>query len=126
MRVLLTAIHVTDPARAHRFYTQVLGFVDVLVAPEHELYVVGPPDDPTGGCQISLEPRDRPEIRAAAEEVYSRKSAVVMLAVDDAESEYHRLGRLGVTFHEHLTKDHLGLHFAVSYTHLTLPTNREV
>lgn len=113
MRVLVTGIHVTDPAAAYAFYTEVLGFQDVLVVPQHDLYILGQSDGSPHGAQINLEPIEDPAIRAYQQHCLREGLPVLMLGVPDAELEYWRLKEAGLTFREELTRSEIGLHFQV-------------
>ena len=113
MRVIVTGIHVTDPRAAHDFYTGVLGFRDVLVAPQHDLYILGPSTGWEQGCQINLEPIRDEVVRRYQEHCLREGLPVVMLGVADAELEYRRLKELGLVFREELTRSEIGLHFQV-------------
>lgn len=117
MRVLVTGVHVTDSRRAYAFYTDVLGLRDVVVVPDHELYILGPSTGWEEGAQIVLEPIEDPVTRAYCEHQHREGNSALMLGVPDAELEYRRLKDLGgVIFHEELTKDVLGLHFQIDDT----------
>ncbi len=113
MRVLVTNIHVTDPKKAYTFYTEVLGFRDVLVVPDRDLYILGPSTGWEQGAQINLEPMTDPLTRAFQRHCLEEGLPVLMLAVPDAELEYWRLKELGLTFRLELTRDAIGLHFQV-------------
>jgi catechol 2,3-dioxygenase-like lactoylglutathione lyase family enzyme len=43
MRVKMCGLHVTDPAQAFGFYTDVLGFEELMAVPEAGLYIVRSP-----------------------------------------------------------------------------------
>ena len=117
MRVIVTGLHVTDTHRAYDFYTQVLGFRDVLVVPDKELYILGPSTGWEQGCQINLEPIPDELTRRYCEHQLREGLTALMLGVPDAETEYRRLKELGgLVFREELTKDAIGLHFQVEDT----------
>lgn len=117
MRVLVTGIHVDDPKKAYAFYTEVLGFRDVLVVPDKDLFILGPGSGWEQGCQINLEPIEDPLTRAYQRHCLEDGQPVLMLGVDDAEMEYRRLkGRGDLVFREELTRDVIGLHFQIEDT----------
>ena len=117
MRVIVTGIPVTDARRAYRFYTEVLGFRDVLVVPQHDLYILGPSTGWELGCQINLEPVTDPLTRAYQRHCLEEGLPVLMLGVPDAELEYRRLKERGdLTFRLELTRDAIGLHFQIEDT----------
>ena len=117
MRVMVAGIHVTDPAAAYTFYTEVLGFRDVLVVPQHDLYILGPGTGWERGCQINLEPIRDEAVRRYQEHCLREGLPVVMLGVADAELEYRRLKeREDLVFRLELTRDAIGLHFQIEDT----------
>ncbi|MCC6495474.1 MAG: VOC family protein [Propionibacteriaceae bacterium] len=102
-RITLTSVMVDDQAKAHRFYTEKLGFVtgqDVPVGEARWLTVVSPeaPDE----VELLLEPRDNPVLNGAAETfqlaLVENGSPATAFAVDDLQAEYERLKSLGVRF----------------------------
>lgn len=114
MRVIVTGLHVSDAHRAYTFYTEVLGFRDVLVVPDKELFILGPGSGWEQGCQINLEPIEDPMTRAYTEYQLRQGLTALMLGVPDAELEYRRLKARGdIVFREELTKDAIGLHFQI-------------
>ena len=117
MHVIVTGLHVTDAHRAYDFYTGVLGFRDVLVVPDQELYILGPSTGWEQGCQINLEPITDPLTRAFTEHQFRTGLTALMLGVHDAEMEYRRLKQRGdIVFREELTRDVIGLHFQIEDT----------
>ena len=48
MRLKMCSIHVKDPAAAHQFYTETLGFETLMVMPEYNLYIVKDPGSDGG------------------------------------------------------------------------------
>ncbi len=117
MHVLVTGVHVDDPARAYAFYTEVLGFRDVLVVPGSDLYILGPSTGWELGAQINLEPITDPLTRAYQQHCLRDARPVLMLGVPDAELEYRRLKeREDLVFRLELTRDAIGLHFQIEDT----------
>jgi predicted enzyme related to lactoylglutathione lyase len=117
VRVLVTAVHVTDVHRAYAFYSQVLGLRDVVTVPEQDLYILGPSTGWEQGCQVILEPVSDPVTRAHCEREHREGNSALMMGVPDAELEYRRLKERGdIIFREELTQDVLGLHFQVDDT----------
>ena len=117
MRIIVTGLYVDDPHQAYAFYTQVLGFRDVLVVPDKDLFILGPSTGWEMGCQINLEPIEDEVTRAYCEHQLREGRASVMLGVNDAEDEYRRLKARGdIVFREELTQDAIGLHFQIEDT----------
>jgi catechol 2,3-dioxygenase-like lactoylglutathione lyase family enzyme len=59
VKITLTSVFVDDPARAFKFYTNVLGFVEQMYIPEANLAIVVSPEEPHGTALL-LEPNDNP------------------------------------------------------------------
>lgn len=108
MRIKMTSVHVTDPEKAHDFYTAVLGFETLMAMPEHSLFIVRAKDDPTGPGLL-LEPSDNPVARAYMEGVHRLGLPTIVFGVADVWAEYRRLGELGVEFRGEPTEDPSGL-----------------
>ena len=95
MRIAMVSIHVTEPAHAFRFYTEVLGFEATLAVPESDVFVVNAPGQDTG---LLLEPSDS----ALGEEYRSALRAagipVLVMSTDTLYSDIERLRAEGVHF----------------------------
>jgi predicted enzyme related to lactoylglutathione lyase len=109
MRVKMCSIHVDDPALAFTFYTTTLGFEELLVVPEANLYIVKSPEDPDG-VGLLLEPSDHPVARAYKEGVYGAGIPTIVFGVKDVQAEYAKLTSAGVRFTGEPTTDESGLH----------------
>ncbi|MCA9834221.1 MAG: VOC family protein [Thermomicrobiales bacterium] len=99
MKIHMTSVFVDDQAVAHRFYTEVLGFVtkyDVPIGEDRWLTVVSA-DDPDG-TQLLLEPSSHPAARAYKDALVADGIPATQFAVDDVQAEYDRLIALGVRF----------------------------
>jgi catechol 2,3-dioxygenase-like lactoylglutathione lyase family enzyme len=105
MRIRLTSVLVDDQEKAHRFYTEVLGFTTKHDVPlgEHRWLTVVSPEDPDGP-ELLLEPDAHPAAapfkRALAEDGIPYAS----FAVEDVEGEYERLRAAGVRFTQQPTE----------------------
>jgi predicted enzyme related to lactoylglutathione lyase len=109
MRIKMCSIHVNDPAQAFTFYTQILGFDELLVIPDANLYIVKSPEDPDG-VGLLLEPSDNPIARAYKEGVYGAGMPTIVFGVKDVQAEYARLTSAGVRFSGEPTVDEAGTH----------------
>ncbi|MCO1337729.1 glyoxalase [Kocuria polaris] len=98
MRLKMTSVHVSDPASAYEFFTRQLGFTDVDVQPEHNLYVVSSPDE-SDTAALLLEPSDHPVAEAYRSGIYDARLPALTLGVPDVAAEYDRLSAAGVEFH---------------------------
>ena len=99
MRIHLTSVLVDDQAKAHAFYTDVLGFVtkqDVDMGGPRWLTVVSP-EEPDGP-ELLLEPDDHPAAKPWKDALVADGIACASFAVADVESEYERLRAKGVVF----------------------------
>ncbi len=97
MKILLTSVFVDDPARAFRFYTEVLGFVEKMYVPEAALAIVASPEEPDG-TGLLLEPNDNPIARTYQEALYHAGLPIIVFGAQDVQKEYERLTGLGVVF----------------------------
>jgi catechol 2,3-dioxygenase-like lactoylglutathione lyase family enzyme len=105
MRIVVTSVLVDDQAKAHRFYTDVLGFVtknDVPLGEARWLTVVSP-DDPDG-TELLLEPDDHPAAKPFKAALVDDGIPATSFGVDDVAAEYSRLRALGVHFTQEPTR----------------------
>ena len=91
----MCSIHVTDPARAHAFYTQLLGFETLISMPEHDLYVINGPGQDTG---LMLEPSDNAIARAYMTGLRAEGFPVIVVGTDDLDRDIAQLTKAGVKF----------------------------
>lgn len=100
MRISLTSVLVTDQARAHDFYTRVLGFVvkeDMPMGQYRWLTVVSPESD-AGTVELLLEPNAHAAARTFQAALYADGIAATSFECDSVEREHERLVALGVQF----------------------------
>lgn len=96
MKIQLTTIYVTDQAKAHRFYTEVLGFqtkADVSKGSFRWLTVVSP-DDPDG-CQLQLAADDNPAGKAYAQAMLAQGQPAVMFSTGDVVGDCEKIKSRG-------------------------------
>ena len=108
MKIGLTSVFVDDPAKAFKFYTEVLGFVERLYIPEANLAIVVSPEEPDG-TGLLLEPNDNPVARTYQEAVYAQGLPAIVFTVEDVQKEYERMKELGVVFTKEPTKTEAGI-----------------
>jgi catechol 2,3-dioxygenase-like lactoylglutathione lyase family enzyme len=99
MRIYVSSVYVDDQAKAHDFYTQVLGFEtrhDLPIGDARWLTVVSPaqPDGP----ELLLEPDGHPAVGPFKRALVEDGIPLTSFAVDDVHAEYDRLRGLGVRF----------------------------
>ena len=99
MRIHLTSVFVDDQAKALRFYTEVLGFVEKVDVPvgEYRWLTVVAPDDPDGP-QLLLEPNAHRAVPPYQQALMADGIPATSFAVDDVRAEFERLRELGVGF----------------------------
>lgn len=100
IRVAMTGVYVDDVARAHAFYTDVLGF-------ETRSHVVpggGSPFVTVGAAgghndvELLLEPGEGPIAEPYRKALHEAGIPCIVLGVDDVRAEHDRLVGLGVRF----------------------------
>src|SRR5215216_2982134 len=99
MRIVVTSVLVDDQAKAHRFYTDVLGFVtkhDIDLGEARWLTVVSPKDPE--GTELLLEPDGHPAAKPFKAALVDDGIPATSFGVDDVQGEYERLRGLGVEF----------------------------
>jgi predicted enzyme related to lactoylglutathione lyase len=90
---------VEDQQKALDFYTQVLGFVkkrDIPLGEARWLTVVSP--EGPGDVELLLEPNSNPAAKTFQKAIFEQGIPLTAFAVDDIQSEYARLKKLGVEF----------------------------
>lgn len=105
MRIVVTSVLVDDQAKAHRFYTDVLGFQtkqDIDLGEARWLTVVSP-EDPDG-TELLLEPDAHPAAGPFKAALVEDGIPATSFGVDDVEAEFARLSQLGVRFTQPPTK----------------------
>ncbi len=107
MKIEMTGLHVEDPVQAFKFYTEVLGFVEVMFVPEANLAIVASPEQPRG-TSLLLEPSDNPLGGDYMRALYREGIAAITFSVDDIALEHDRLSKLGVVFKEDPAKTDFG------------------
>lgn len=108
MRIVLTSIFVDDPIKAHKFYTEILGFQSKEFIPEAQVAVVVSRAD-TNGTALLLEPRGDSFAKEYQEQVYKAGLPIIVFGVSDLPGEIERLKKNGVVFRDDLTKKEWGI-----------------
>lgn len=93
----MCSVHVKDPADAFDFYTKILGFDELMKAPEAELYIVRSPEDPHG-VGLLLEPTDTKVAKTYQEGIARLGLPAIVFGSADVAAEHKRLVALGVRF----------------------------
>jgi len=79
MKIAMTSVFVDYPIKAHKFYTEVLGFKSKEFVPETQLAVVVSPEDPDGTALL-LEPRGDSFSKSYQENVYKAGLPVIIFS----------------------------------------------
>ncbi|MER5856475.1 VOC family protein [Streptomyces sp. NPDC059688] len=101
IKVAMTNVYVDDVARAHAFYTEVLGFetrVHMDLGNDTLFVTVGAPQGAQPDLQLLLEPGQGPVAEPYRRAVYEAGLPCIVFSVDDLAAEYARLTGLGVRF----------------------------
>jgi catechol 2,3-dioxygenase-like lactoylglutathione lyase family enzyme len=100
MRIVVTSVLVDDQAKAHEFYTDVLGFVtknDIDLGGGARWLTVVSPDD-TAGTELLLEPDGHPAAKPFKAALVEDGIPYTSFGIADCQAEYERLLGLGVQF----------------------------
>ena len=108
MRVKMCSIHVNDPAAAFEFYTETLGFEELLADPGSNMYIVRSPED-RDGVGLLLEPSDNPIGMEYMERLRATGMPAIVFGSRDVRGDYERLKAAGVTFRGEPTSDPSGV-----------------
>ncbi|BCW51672.1 hypothetical protein StoSoilB13_40140 (plasmid) [Arthrobacter sp. StoSoilB13] len=109
----MCSIHVKDPATAHAFYTETLGFETLMAMPEHNLFIIKDPgaDNSADNNSVGLllEPSDNPIGANYMNAVHDAGLPAIVFGVPDVQAEYERLVAAGVTFKGEPSEDPSGV-----------------
>jgi len=105
MKIRLTSILVEDQEKALKFYTDVLGFLKKTEIPmgEHKWLTVVSKEE-QDGVEILLEPMAFEPAKTYQKALFEAGIPLTAFHVDDIQSEYERLEKLGVVFSMKPTK----------------------
>jgi catechol 2,3-dioxygenase-like lactoylglutathione lyase family enzyme len=99
VRITLTSVMVDDQEKAHRFYTEVLGFTtkhDIPLGAARWLTVVSP--EGHGDVELLLEPTGHPAAAPFQKALYDDGIPATAFTSSDIHAEYERLVARGVRF----------------------------
>jgi catechol 2,3-dioxygenase-like lactoylglutathione lyase family enzyme len=99
MKITLSSVMVDDQAKAHKFYTEILGFVtkhDVPIGEFRWLTLVAPEGSPD--IELLLEPNAHPAAKIFQKALFDDGIPATSFASADIQKEYERLAALGVVF----------------------------
>ncbi|MEU6667407.1 VOC family protein [Streptomyces sp. NPDC046727] len=101
IKVAMTGVYVDDVAKAHAFYTDVLGFETRtrMDLGDGTLFVtVGAPEGAQPDLQLLLEPGQGPIAEPYRRALHEAGLPCIVFSVDDVRAEYERLSGAGVRF----------------------------
>lgn len=105
----MCSIHVQDPAAAHAFYTETLGFDTLMAMPEYNLYIIKDPGAGDNTAGLLLEPSDNPIGATYMNAVHEAGLPAIVFGVPDVQAEYDRLVAAGVKFKGEPSEDPSGI-----------------
>jgi catechol 2,3-dioxygenase-like lactoylglutathione lyase family enzyme len=108
MKIGMTSVYVHNPIEAFKFYTDTLGFIEILYMQEAKLAVVASPQD-KNGTALLLEPNDNPIAKTYQEGLYEAGIPVIVFITENIYNEYKRLKDLGVVFRKDPTETEWGI-----------------
>jgi catechol 2,3-dioxygenase-like lactoylglutathione lyase family enzyme len=100
MKIVVTSVLVDDQAKAHRFYTEILGFLpkqDMDLGGGARWLTVVSPDAPDG-VELLLEPDGHPAAKPFKDALVEDGIPYTSFGIADCRAEYERLKQLGVVF----------------------------
>ena len=110
MRISMVSVFVEDPVKAFKYYTEVLGFEEVMYSPENYIAIVKSPLD-RDGTILLLEPTEPAGIEIAKEykkQQYSMGIPVISFGADDILKTADELKKKGVVFKKDPVKTDYG------------------
>lgn len=99
MKMHIKSVMVDDQAKAHRFYTEVLGFQtkhNIELGEHRWLTLVSPEQE--DGVELALEPNEYPAAKALQASLEKDGIPWTQFSVTDIQAEYERLQHAGVAF----------------------------
>lgn len=108
MKISLVSMPVQDPVKAHKIYTEKLGFISKEYVPDANLAIVVSPENPTGTA-ILLEPCKGTFAEEYQASAFDACLPIMGLAIKDAKAEYQRLASVGVRLRPELNKPDFGI-----------------
>ncbi len=100
MKIAMVSVFVEDPVKAFTYYTEVLGFEEVMYSPENYIAIVKSAADPNG-VTILLEPTEPGGIEIAKKykkELYEMGIPVITFSTTDIQGTANELKQKGVVF----------------------------
>lgn len=100
MKIAMVSVFVEDPSKAFKYYTETLGFEELMHSPEDYIAIVRSPLD-SEGVSILLEPTEPGGLEIAKKykkELYSKGIPVITFSSTDIQNTVKELKEKGVVF----------------------------
>ena len=107
MKIAMVSIFVSDPMKAHAYYTDVLGFKSRLFMPEHYLAIICSNEEPDG-VGVLLEPNHNPIASTYQDALWKANLPCMVFGTDNIQADYENLQSKGVVFRKPPTKTQWG------------------
>ena len=110
MKIAMVSVFVKDPAKAFKYYTEVLGFEKYMYSPENYIAIVKSPLD-SNGVTLLLEPTEPGGIEIAKvykQKLYELGIPVISFSSNDIQKTVDELKMKGVFFKKDLVKTDFG------------------
>ena len=110
MKIAMVSVFVEDPVKAFKYYTEILGFEEVMYSPENYIAIVKSPLD-SDGTILLLEPTEPGGIEIAKEyksKLYALGIPVISFSSDDIQLTADELKKKGVKFKKDPVKTDYG------------------
>lgn len=110
MKIAMVSVFVEDPVKAFKFYTEILGFEEVMYSPENYIAIVKSTLD-SNGTLLLLEPTEPNGIEIAKKykkELYAMGIPVISFSSDNIQETANELKNKGVKFKKELVKTDYG------------------
>ncbi len=110
MKIAMVSVFVEDPVRAFKYYTEVLGFEEVMYSPDNYIAIVKSPLD-SNGTFLLLEPTEPDGIEVAKEykkKLYASGIPVISFSSENIQKTADELKMKGVKFKKDPVKTDYG------------------
>ncbi|MCF8368149.1 MAG: VOC family protein [Bacteroidales bacterium] len=110
MKIAMVSVLVEDPVKAFKYYTEVLGFEEVMYSPENYIAIVKSPLD-SNGVSILLEPTEPGGLEIAKKfkhELYTLGIPVISFSAVNIQETVGELKGKGVKFKKEVEKTDYG------------------
>ena len=100
MKIAMVSVFVEDPSKAFKYYTEILGFEELMYSPENYIAIVKSPLD-RNGVSILLEPTEPGGLEIAKKyklELYALGIPVITFSSNDIQNTVDELKKKGVVF----------------------------